>query len=84
MPAVEPCAASLIVSLDEALRQDVRCPNKEFRRTDDALVKTTVARLGRVGNTMGHLLLALHSTLDSALQDVAMSGLLDPSTRCHS
>ena len=47
MPAVEPCVASLIVSPDEALRQDVRCPNKECRRTDDALVKTynTVARL---------------------------------------
>ena len=64
----------------------MRCPNKECRLTDDTLVKTynTVARLGRVGNTMGHLLLALHSTPDSAPQDVAMSGLLDASLQALS
>lgn len=81
MPALEPCVASLIVSPDEALRPDVRCPNKECRRTDNALVKTynTVARLGRIGNSMGHLLSALHATLDSTSTDDSVSGLLDAS-----
>lgn len=81
MPALEPCVASLIVSPDEALRQDVRCPNKECRRTDDALVKVynTVARLGRVGNSMGHLLLALHSSSDFVGHEDSTAGLLDAS-----
>ncbi len=38
MPSVEPCLSSLIVSPDEALKQELHCPNPECRRTDDLLV----------------------------------------------
>ncbi|MEQ2169471.1 hypothetical protein GOODEAATRI_025558 [Goodea atripinnis] len=37
MPAVEPAVASLIVSRDEALCPDVRCPRTQCRVTDDLL-----------------------------------------------
>ncbi|MEQ2163527.1 hypothetical protein GOODEAATRI_031164, partial [Goodea atripinnis] len=39
MPAVEPAVASLIMSPDEALRPDVRCPRTQCRVTDDLLCK---------------------------------------------
>ncbi len=39
MPSVEPCISSLIVSPDEAFKQEPRCPNPECRHTDDLLVR---------------------------------------------
>ena len=80
MPAVEPCVASLIISPDEALRQVVRCPNAECRRTDDLLGRaySASASLGRVGNSLTHLLLALRESL-ATTQDAAVCELLDAS-----
>ncbi|ROI87634.1 hypothetical protein DPX16_0079 [Anabarilius grahami] len=48
MPAVEPCVAALVVSPDEALRPNLRCPSAECRRTDDLIVKAhnTATRVG--------------------------------------
>ncbi|XP_074483968.1 uncharacterized protein LOC141763298 [Sebastes fasciatus] len=50
MPAVEPSIAALIVSPNEVLRPDARCPRPQCRITDDFLVKAyeTAARMGRV------------------------------------
>lgn len=54
MPSVEPCISSLIVSPDEALKQEPRSPNPECRRTDDLLVRiyNIVSELTRIGNSM--------------------------------
>ncbi|XDV25256.1 hypothetical protein PO909_029202 [Leuciscus waleckii] len=81
MPPVEPCVSSLIVSPDEALRQNLRCPNPECRRTDDLLVRiyNAVSGLSRVGNSMAHLLLALHSALGANPPDGTASELLEAS-----
>ncbi|XP_075325299.1 uncharacterized protein LOC142383412 [Odontesthes bonariensis] len=43
MPAVEPTIAALIVSPDEALRREARCPRPQCRVTDDLLL---AARFG--------------------------------------
>ncbi|XDV29212.1 hypothetical protein PO909_032355 [Leuciscus waleckii] len=79
MPPVEPCVSSLMVSPEEALRHNLRCPNPECRRTDDLLVKiyNTVSGLSRVGNSMAHLLLALHSALSTNPPDNTASELLE-------
>ncbi|KAK2908868.1 hypothetical protein Q8A67_004705 [Cirrhinus molitorella] len=71
----ETCISSLIVSPDEALKQELRCPNPECKRTDDLLVRVynTVSGLTRIGNSMAHFLLALHSTMSSTTQDNASS-----------
>ena len=39
MPAIELTIASLIVSPDEALRPDARCPRPQYRVTDNLLCK---------------------------------------------
>ncbi len=69
------------MSLDEALKQDLRCPNLACRCTDDLLVRiyNTVSGLTRIGNSMAHLLLTLHSTMSSTTQDNASSELLEVS-----
>ncbi|CAJ1070687.1 LOW QUALITY PROTEIN: uncharacterized protein LOC114481864 [Xyrichtys novacula] len=65
MPAVEPAIASLIVSPDEALRRETRCPQPQCRITDDLLVRAydSGARAGRIGNSLSHLMLALSASL---------------------
>lgn len=74
MPAVDPCVASLVVSPDEAVRPQVRCPSKACRRTDDDLVRAYnhAARIGRIDNTISHLLLAAQSSLLKADSDPAV------------
>ncbi|KAI7793893.1 hypothetical protein IRJ41_005391 [Triplophysa rosa] len=81
MPPVESCISSLVVSPDEALKQELRCPNLECRRTDDLLVCAfnTVSGLTRLGNSMAHLLLALHSTMATTESDNTSFELLDAS-----
>ncbi|MEQ2250822.1 hypothetical protein ILYODFUR_004792 [Ilyodon furcidens] len=68
MAAVEPAVASLIVSLDEALRPDLRCPRTQCRVTEDLLCKAynAGARAGRLGNSMAHLMFALSASLQDA------------------
>ncbi len=81
MPSVEPCISKLIVSPDEALKQNLRCSNPACRRTDDLPVRiyNTVSGLTRNGNSMAYLLLALLSTMSSITQDNASSELLEAS-----
>ena len=64
MPAVKPTIAALIVSPDEALRLDARCPHPQCRVTDDLLSRAydAAARMGRIGNSMSHLMLALSAS----------------------
>ncbi|MEQ2175177.1 hypothetical protein GOODEAATRI_015427, partial [Goodea atripinnis] len=61
MPAVESVVASLIVSPDEALRPDVRCPRTQCRVTDDLLCKADNAGAGAgcLDNSMAHLVCPL-------------------------
>lgn len=78
MPPVEPAVVSLVVSPDEALRTDPRCPSPECRRTDNLVCRAynTQATMGRVLNTMAHVLLALQTTIQPS-SDAAMSELVD-------
>ena len=58
---IEPAIASLVVSPDEALRTDARCPRPQCRITDDLLTRSynIAARVGRLGNLLSHIVLAL-------------------------
>lgn len=79
MPAVDTCIAALVVSPDEALRPDPRCPSAECRRTDELFIKAhnTATRVGRLSNSLAHLLLALQSSLPGANTDRAPDELLN-------
>ena len=68
MPPVDPVIASLILAPDEALRPNARCPWPQCRVTDDLLSKTydAAARMGRIGNSLSHLLLVLSTSLQPA------------------
>lgn len=65
MPAVEPCVAALVVSPGEALRPNPRFPSAECKRTDDLIVMAhnTGTLLGRLSNSLAHLLLAMQTSL---------------------
>ena len=81
MPAVEPAIAALIVSPDEALRPDARCPRPQCRATDDLLSKAydAAARMGRIGNSLSHLMLALSASLQEATLDASVHSFGDSS-----
>ncbi|KAK7905160.1 hypothetical protein WMY93_017767 [Mugilogobius chulae] len=81
MPSVESTVASLIVSPDEALRPNARCPRPQCRITDELLCRAydAGARMGRTGNSLSHLLLGLASSLETAGIDAPTQGLVDTS-----
>lgn len=81
MPSVEPAVASLIVAPDEAMRRSARCPRPQCRVTDELLCRAydAGARLGRMGNSLSHLLLGLASSLEAAEVDMPTQGLVDTS-----
>ncbi|XP_020780058.2 uncharacterized protein LOC110159790 [Boleophthalmus pectinirostris] len=81
MPAVEPAVASLIVPPEETLRTNARCPRPQCRVTDDLLCKAydMGARMGRIGNSLSHLLLGLSVSLEALPVDQPTQGLLDAS-----
>lgn len=81
MPSVEPAIASLIVSPEEALRANPRCPNSQYRATDKLLCRSydTGARTGRLGNSLSHFLLGLSTSLETSTVDSSALGLLDAS-----
>ncbi|TNN44873.1 CMP-N-acetylneuraminate-beta-galactosamide-alpha-2,3-sialyltransferase 4 [Liparis tanakae] len=81
MPAIEPTIASLIVSPEETLRPEVRCPRPQCRVTDELLSQAynTAARMGRIGNSLSHLMLALSESLQQATPDASVSSLSDAS-----
>ena len=81
MPPVEPAIASLILAPDQALRPDAKCPRPQCRVTDDLLSKAydAAARMGRIGNSLSHLMLALSTSLQAAvepsMQDISDASL---------
>ncbi|KAL2087971.1 hypothetical protein ACEWY4_016799 [Coilia grayii] len=79
MPVIESSVASLIVSPDEALRECVRCPNTECRRTDELLSRAynSTAFLGRVSNSLAHMLVMLHSSLSTSSSDPLTAEVLE-------
>lgn len=81
MPSVEPAIASLIVAPDEVLRANARCPRPQCRVTDDLLCRAydSGARLGRLGNSLSHLLLGLSASLEGLAIDAPTQGLMDAS-----
>ncbi len=58
MPEVDPFIASFILSPEEALRPNARCPRPQCRITDALLIQAynTTARMGRIGNSLSHLM----------------------------
>ena len=81
MPALAPTIASLIVAPEEVLRPNARCPRPQCCITDDLLTKCydTAARMGRIGNSLSHLILALSQSLQSSSADASMQSLSDTS-----
>ncbi|MEQ2172885.1 hypothetical protein GOODEAATRI_025952 [Goodea atripinnis] len=81
MPVVEPAVASLIVSPDEALGPDVRCPRTQC--WDDLLCKVynAGARAGRLGNSMAHLMFALSASLQDTGGATVAVGFSDAALR---
>ena len=81
MPDIEPSVAALVLSPGEALRPDARCPQPQCRLTDDHIVRgyNTAARMGRIGNSMSHLILALSQTLQASDVDPSVRDLSDAS-----
>ncbi|MEQ2177034.1 hypothetical protein GOODEAATRI_034410, partial [Goodea atripinnis] len=81
MPPVESAIGSLIVPPNEALSPNARCPRPQCRVTDDLLCRAydSGARMGRIGNSLSHLMLGLSSSLESVPLDHSTQGLLDPS-----
>ena len=81
MPPFEPTIASLILAPDRALRPDARCPRPQCRVTDDLLLKAydAAARMGRIGNSLSHLMLALSTSLQQAAVEPSMQDISDAS-----
>ncbi|CAL8339408.1 unnamed protein product [Boreogadus saida] len=81
MPAVEPAIASLILAPDEALRPNARCPRPQCRVTDNLLSKAydAAACMGRIGNSLSHLLLGLSTSLQQAQVEPSLQSLSDAS-----
>ncbi|XP_033987890.1 uncharacterized protein LOC117483621 [Trematomus bernacchii] len=81
MPPIEPAIASLILAPDEALRPDARCPLPQCRVTDELLCKAydAAARMGRIGNSLSHLMLAASAALQQAPAEPSLLGLSDAS-----
>lgn len=81
MPVIEPSVAALVLSPDEAMRPDARCPRPQCRVTDDLVSRSydTAARIGRIGNSMSHLILALSSSLQDSEADPSARSLSDAS-----
>ncbi|CAL8378857.1 unnamed protein product [Boreogadus saida] len=81
MPAVEPTIASLIVAPEEVLRPNARCPRPQCRINDDLLIKCydTGARMGRIRNSLSHLILAMSQSLQSSSADTSVQSLSDTS-----
>lgn len=79
LPAVKPSVACLIVAPEEALTPDAKCPSSQCRVTDNYICKAydTAARIGRLGNTLSHLPLALSTSLQAfAFQTKEMGRLM--------
>ena len=78
---IEPAIASLVVSPDEALRTDARCPRPQCRITDDLLTRSynIAARVGRLGNSLSHFVLALSQTIRGSNADPSAQTLSDAS-----
>jgi len=78
--------ASLIVSPDEALRSEARCPLPQCRVTDDLLTKAydTAAHIGRIGNSLSHLMLALSASLQQNALSASSTSLSDGSLSVRS
>ena len=81
MPAIDAPIASLIVSQDEALRPDAHCPRPQCRITDDLLTKSydIAAQMGRIGDSLSHLVLALSQSLQTTDTDAQAQSLSDAS-----
>lgn len=72
MPAVDASIASLVVSPEEAIRQDPCCPCPQCSSTYDLLTKgyDIAARIGCMTNLLSHLALGLSATLQTTRVDI--------------
>lgn len=79
MPVVEPSSASLIVSPDEVLRENVHYPNVECHHMDEFLshAYNSTAFLGWVSNSLAHMLVMLHSSLTMPSLDPLVMEVLE-------
>ncbi|MED6243662.1 hypothetical protein ATANTOWER_024655 [Ataeniobius toweri] len=80
IPAVESVIASLIPS-DESLLPNARYSWPQCCVTDDLLCTAydSGARMGRLANSLSHLMLGLSSSLESVPLDQSTQGMVDES-----
>ncbi len=68
----------LFSSPEEVLRPNVRCPCPQCRITDDLLIQACKAVcMGRIGNSLSHLMLALSQSFQSSGSDTPTQDLSD-------
>ncbi|KAI7807002.1 putative disrupted in schizophrenia 1 protein-like [Triplophysa rosa] len=81
MPKIDPIIASFVLSPEEVLRTNVRWPRPQCRITDDLLIQAynTAAHMGRIGNSLSHLMLALSQSLQASGSDTTSQDLSDAS-----
>ncbi|MEQ2159668.1 hypothetical protein GOODEAATRI_025401, partial [Goodea atripinnis] len=79
MPAVESSITFLIVPLDEALRPNICCLLPQCSVTDDLLCRAydSSAWMGRIGNSLSHLMPGLSSSLETVPLDQLTQGLVN-------
>ncbi|MED6233591.1 hypothetical protein ATANTOWER_013817 [Ataeniobius toweri] len=79
MPAVEPSITFLIVAPDEVLRPNIRCLLPQCRVTDYLLCRAydSSAWMGRIGNSLSHLMPGLSSSLEMVPLDQLTQGLVN-------
>lgn len=71
-----------IISPDEALRPDARCPWAQYRVTDDLLYNAEV-HLSHMSDSLPHLMLALLASLQQIAVDAYYISVSDPSLHAY-
>ncbi|KAL7379972.1 hypothetical protein ABVT39_009365 [Epinephelus coioides] len=63
------------------MKSDPKCPSAQCKVTDNYICKAynTAARVGRLGNTLSHFLLALSASLQDAQVDDFVHDICDAS-----
>ena len=77
MPTIEPALAALILSPDEALKPDARCPRPQCRLIVESY--DAAAWAARIGNSLSHLTLAMSETLQSSEAEQEVQDLSEAS-----
>lgn len=81
MPKIDLIIASFVLSPEEVLRTNGRCHHPQWQITDNLLIQAynTAARMGHIGNSLSHLMLALSESLQASGSDTTSQDLSNAS-----